>query len=331
MTKWTKRLLWLGVLAVLAIGGYYGGHAWLEQFVRQRSVAIAEQACGPGSRITIADVHIRLRSGLVRWTDVNIAQMHAPDDTTWTAERGLLITGHVDSIVVRGLSLWGLITRKTLHIQSLTVARPRLEMLTGQHTDSTATNVKPGDDLLVHRIILDSLLLDSGTVHVRRVGVDRPELNTRVDLHTTGLHVDLAHGGTPFDLRFADGALRLRDITAALPPLYDLRVSEVRVAYPDSLLLIHHMTVDPRKTPKNYGEAVRYETDLFQLHMDSLLLRGWDIAAFFNDRLFRTRAMCIGSTDLNVFRDKALPDEPYKPKRMPAKLLRDLPIGLDID
>ncbi|MFT3886214.1 MAG: hypothetical protein QM724_12540 [Flavobacteriales bacterium] len=237
MGRWTKRLLWLLLLMAAGVAGYYGGHAWLERFVRERSVAIAEQACGPGSRITIDEVHIRLRSGLVRWTGVNIAQVQGPDDTTWTAERGLLISGHVDSIVVRGLSLWGLIARNTLHMRSFRVARPQLVLLSGHQQDTTATEAAPQKDLLIHRIRIDSLLLDSGTVHLKRIGRNKSEVRSRIDLSTRGLRIDLADKRHPFAVRFADGALRLRDIDAALPPLYDLHVDEVRIAHPDSLLL----------------------------------------------------------------------------------------------
>lgn len=330
MPRWTKRLLLVSVLIALGVGGYYGGHAWLEKFVRERSVAIAEQACGPGSRITIGDVHIRLHTGLVRWSDVNIAQTQGLDDTTWTAERGLLISGHVDSIVVRGLSLWGLISGKRLHMTSFRIAHPRLVLLNGHNTDTTSSP-SPLKDPLVHRIEIDSVMLDSGTVHLKRVGRNKPELDTRLDLHATGLHVDLPRNGHALAMGFSSGTLRLRDLTATLPPLYELHVHEIRLAHPDSTLLVHHLSLDPQRTPKDYGRAVRYETDLFEMHMDSLMLHGWDIAALFNDRTLRTRTMAVGTTNLNVFRDKALPDEPFKPKRMPAKLLRELPVAVDLD
>ncbi|MFT3886215.1 MAG: hypothetical protein QM724_12545 [Flavobacteriales bacterium] len=76
---------------------------------------------------------------------------------------------------------------------------------------------------------------------------------------------------------------------------------------------------------------MRYETDLFDLRMDTLLLRGWDLVALFNERTLRTRALCLRTAGLNVFRDKGLPDEPFRPKRMPAKLLRELPLAVDLD
>ncbi|MBS1582990.1 MAG: hypothetical protein JST66_12400 [Bacteroidetes bacterium] len=331
-----RRKRWIALAVLLAAIGLVAvkGPDRLARALRERSVAVVEQACGPYSRINIGRVSVELLPGNIRWADVDIVQQVDSTDTAWTTDRSLLISGHVDSIQVRGLSVWRLLFARTLAVEAIHVSGPRLEIV---HSDrpASANTTDTGPKDLVTAIHLDTLVVDSGAVVLRPVVPERPRIAcARFGLRVTDLRADARPPDgrrAPFGLTFATIAMALEGTDVALPPLYDAHVDTITLAHPDSLLRLRGIRLAPRKGPHDYGQAVRHETDLFRLTMDSLVLQGFDLRAALNDTTLRAGELRLAGTDLDVFRDKTLTDAPFQHKRMPARLLRELPFRVCID
>ncbi|HEY0979086.1 MAG TPA: hypothetical protein VGE21_16565 [Flavobacteriales bacterium] len=326
-----RKRYWILLLLLLLIGaGVFFVPDQLARLVREKSLEAVENACGPHSVIRIAKVDIDLSEGHVTWTGIDIHQAIDSGDTTWARERQLLIRGHVDSIEVRGLSIWQLLTSRALVMRSLSVNGPDLEFLTAAK-DTTASAGTTPRKAPIQRIRMDSLRVDSGAIRLRDVRKDKPEIRTRLDLALTGIECRLPRADQALALAFSGVAVRLHRITAALPPLYDATIDELVIAHPDSLVRVRGIMLTPRAGPLGYQKVLRYETDLFHLKMDSLSLRGLDLQALVTQRSLRTTRLCLSGTTLDVHRDKGMPDEPFQVKHMPAGLLRRMPMSLLVD
>lgn len=334
--KHRKRWILLALVAAVIGAAAWWGPDQLARTIRERSVAIVEQACGPRSHITIRQVQISLLAGNVSWRDVDIEQQVDSADTTWTYDRAVLISGHVDSVQVQGLSIWRLLLWKTLALRTVRISGPQLDLITGNQRPAGPVDEEgprpAAPNALVTQVRLDTLAVDSGRITVRNVRPDRPRVaGRRFGMQATGLRLVLPHRHVPFSLTFSTARTQVDDADIGLPPLYDAHIDRLTVAHPDSLLHIRGIRLTPRKGPQDYGSAVRYETDLFGLAMDSLVLRGFDIGAALNTNTLRTGELLLAGTHLDVHRDKTLPDEPFRHKNMPARLLRSLPIRTCID
>lgn len=325
--RWILLTLLAAAIAVLVVQG----PNWLARAIRERSVAVVEQACGPRSHITIRKVALELMSGDVSWTGVDIVQQVDSADTTWTYDRSVLISGHVDSVHVRGLSIWRLLFWKTLDLRSVRISGPHLDLTSGNR-NTTQEGPSEGRKDLITTIRLDTLAMDSGSLVLRNARADRPRLSAgRFTFHATGLRAVLPHRKVPFSLGFVTAMMDVQEADLDLPPVYDAHIGSITIAHPDSLVRLRDIRLDPRKGPHEYGQVVKYETDLFMMKMDSLVLRGFDIGAALNARTLATGELRVAGTDLEVYRDKTLKDEPFRHKNMPARLLRNLPMRVCID
>lgn len=326
-----RKRYWFLLFLLLLIGaGVLFLPDQLARLVRERSVEAVENACGPHSVIRIAKVGIDLTEGHVTWTGIDVHQAIDSGDTTWARERQLLIRGHVDSIDVRGLSIWRLLTSKALVMRSLRVSGPDLQFLTSAKDTTGSQDSSPGK-APIQRIRMDSLRVDSGTIHFRDIRRNKPDMRARIELALTGIDCRLPTADRAMALAFDGVAVHLHRITAGLPPLYDATIDEIQIAHPDSLVSVKGITLIPRAGPMGYQKVLHYETDLFHLRMDSLTLTGLDLQALVTQRSLRTSKLCLSGTTLDVHRDKGMPDEPFKVKYMPAGLLRRMSMTLLVD
>jgi len=325
--RWTALAVVLLLVGIVVLFG----PSLLARVIRERSVKIMEQAAGPRSHITIGSVQLDLIAGNLSWKDLHIEQRIDSADTSWTYGRSVLIAGHIGSISVKGISIWRLLVWKTIEAHSLAVKVPHLELITSDRKSHDTGDGKKSKNL-INTILLDSLSLDSGSLVWRNVRPDRPSAVTRqFSAMAAGIRVVLPHRRVPFTFKFVGANVELDSTVAALPPLYDLHIAQLRIAHPDSLLLLKGVALTSRLGPQDYGTVIPYETDLITFRSDSIGLRGLDFAALLNEKSLRAGEARISGTDLNDYRDKTLRNAPFKDKPLPARLLRSLPFTLCLD
>ncbi len=309
------------VVVVLVVLGLLGVR-WLESEVRKRSERIVAQAAGPGSRIRIDEVGLDLLKGDIRWTGVNIEQSGA-DQRDIHQDRSSWFSGRVDMVEVRGLSYWQLIFRGKLSMRSLNIFSPDIEL--EANNDTTASSDPTSGAMEISSFSADSVVVHAGVFHMRHYAADTMILAIdTVELSAMDIR---ANWGKirQFDLRLASSTGELRGIHATLSPLYDLQAVEVELFNGGRTLRLTNVDLKPLKGPQEYHQVVSFESDLFDVHLDTAMVEGLDLTAMVNARTFASTAMRIVGADLNIYRDKTMPDGPFRSKPLPARMLRELP------
>jgi hypothetical protein len=322
----SRRWLWIvgSIVVILVIGGFFGVKA-LEGEVLEHSQRILTTLSGPGSSVSFDRVDIDPLRGNVQWSGIRITQPAAEPDSAM-GDRSMRISGQVEAITVRGLSLWRLVFSKTLSVRSIAVVRPSIEVIL-MNDSGTAAQLGAME---LSSLNADSLLLEGAVFRMHRTG-DSAEL--RVD--TLNLQIEELRGqwgrNKPFELRFASVQGQLLGIQATLPPLYDLHVAAVSLGDGGRTLEVTDARFKPRRGPQQYDKVVHFEVDLFDAHLDTVRMNGLDLGRFIEDRTLNLNTLRIAGADVNVYRDKTMPDEPYKEKPMPARALRELPLPICMD
>ena len=331
-TRTQRRWLRLMVTGVILALAAWAGGQWLAHTIHGRSLELVKELCGPDSRIGIGKVKVDLFAGNAEWTDIRIEQDVDSGDTAWTSNRRVLISGTVDSISVRGAALLRLVFGHTLHVRSLTIARPRLIFLMGNRADSLVEEVKDRVEARITSLELDSLVVENGAVYTHNVQ-RRSGIATlgSVDIRATDLRCELPHGDTPLHMELGASAMAVDSVNISMPPLYDLRLGRVEVDHPRHSALATGIMLMPRKGPQEYHTVVDLETDLFALHTDTLSVHGFDMAEAINSASFQPSWMRIAHTQLAAIRNKNMPDAPFTHKGLPARLLRAIPFDVRMD
>lgn len=82
---------------------------------------------------------------------------------------------------------------------------------------------------------------------------------------------------------------------------------------------------------KNYRKVNKHETDWIGISIASIRLHNFDYLKLIQDEKFIATSIDLEGVEIDVYRDKTLPDEPYKYKPLFASLLRKLNTELQVD
>lgn len=298
----------------------------LARAVRVRSLQLVQEVAGPQGRVDLERVEVRLLAGDITWTGLRIA----PGADSGHAAAAP-VAGSVDRIAVRGLSIWELLVAQRIEMRALAVSGARLQFAPGQ-AEQEGEASRPASRTQFRHFRADSLLVDRSAISWRGKGPAGPEATVpHLALRAQAVRAEMPQPHRPFSLTFASASAALDSLHLGLPPLYDLGIAKLRLHYPDSVLALHGIALSARKGPHEYRQVLPYETDLTTFTSDSIGLRGLDLAALFSQGALRAGELRISSTRLQDYRDKTMPDAPFKDKPMPARLLRSLPFPVCLD
>jgi hypothetical protein len=298
----------------------------LERKALERSELMVRELSGPGSMPRIGKVEIDLLKGDILWHDLRIDQ--PPDVHDGRDAHSLHLSGRVENVSVRGISLWRLLMSNTLSVRSITIDHPDLDIQISN--DTSATPQASGEEGNVTGFNADSLLLKGFKYRSHRVADSSQIVLDSMDLQLLGVRSRWSHN-SPLDLRFVEVVGQLRGIHATLPPLYDLRIAQIELRDNGRNLLITGAAFRPLKSKEEYDRVVHFETDLIDAQVDTALVQGLDLLQLIRERVVKADSLHVSGVALDVARDKTMPDEPYRVKRLPARLVRDIPVKLCLE
>ncbi|OQX72923.1 MAG: hypothetical protein B6D61_13130 [Bacteroidetes bacterium 4484_249] len=112
---------------------------------------------------------------------------------------------------------------------------------------------------------------------------------------------------------------------------YDISTSEVSFFMEDSSIVLDNFNFKPKYSKEIYNKKIKYENDLFSVSTEKIKLHGLNLDDFIFNNVFRVRSIEILKPDIEISRDKNLPDKPYKYKPLIASLIKKIPITISID
>jgi hypothetical protein len=299
---------------------------WAEGKALERSEQMVRELSGPGSMTRIAQVEIDILKGDIVWHDLRIDQPVTSEGIE--VGHSLQLSGRVATIAIRGISVWRLLVTNTLSVRSITIDHPDLDIHLSN--DTNAQPAATGDEGNLSAFNADSLLLKGVKYRSHRTSDSSQVVLDSMDLQLLGVKSRWS-STSPLDLRFVEVVGQFRGIHATLPPLYDLRVAAVDLRDNGRDLLITGMAFRPLRSKEEYDRVLHYETDLIDAQVDSAHLQGLDVLTLIRERIVKADSLHISGVALDVARDKTMPDEPYKVKHLPARLVREIPIKLCLE
>ncbi|MBX2971974.1 MAG: hypothetical protein KF797_02625 [Flavobacteriales bacterium] len=285
---------------------------WLHHELRER---IAEAAASCGAEWVARErsqLRFDLLAGDLRLVDVRWERKGEPIPTAPA------VSGRLDSVIVSGLSYRAVlfndrvdVARLVLHATDLDIALPRDTM--PRSRDGDRTRFKVGElDIRLHNVI---------------TGLADPARLQLADLELSGEQVLLDLVDTVFHAGRLDGTIAgLR-----YAPFSDstLAVDRVMLSEAGEGLTLEGIRFGPAAVMR-HAVNVRQERDVIAGEVEHVRLSGIEPSMLLRG-IPRLRTLRIGPSQLRVARDKHRPDQAFKHKPLPARMLRELPLGAGCD
>ncbi|MBL7964121.1 MAG: hypothetical protein JNM31_09805 [Flavobacteriales bacterium] len=305
---------------------------WIARKALERVAKVAEAG---GYQVTFGDVDFSLLGRHIRVADLAVT----PALDSLALDSSSTFSIQAAAIDLRGVDVLALIRHKVLHVGHIRIHAPQVEH-TFASTVSSRTKAGPtrpdeeqkGDRTGLSVLRADTIQITNAKGHSQDMHKDHPALAVgQLDVLLTGAGVSIGDNGKP-SLMLNGADIRMRDTQAHLEPFYHLHIDSLWLGMPQDTAVIFGLSFTPDVNARNYREHVKYQVELYQARVDTILLSGFDLAARLDAGILRAQRLHLAGAVVEIHRDKSIPMRPDPPRKpLLAETLQGLtnPIALD--
>lgn len=329
-----KRWWWLAIPLGIFLSWYSG--VLFERLVTERLRELGSELAGKNSTFTLDRAEPSIFAGSIIVHGITLSFDSTRVDSLKAGKVNELLHVKAEKLMIRQVSYWDLLTRKEVNVGALEIDRPYIKYLftpsEEDTTDHVADEVVEEEKIELPSLIrLDTLLILSATGHTIDITGERPMIDVAdINIKAYNGAVRAYPDGT-VSYSVAGAAIEARDLKAELPPLYDARIASLKIEHPLGRAFLEKLSVTPRAGPKNYRKVIAHETDLYNIKLDSIWLKGIDVRKFIAEQVLHMRSLVMSSPVAIIHRDKSMPDGPFNYKHLPVSGLKKLGISIRID
>jgi|GEM_PF-2476388 len=311
----------------------FTAHYFVDGLVRTRLQTALQRAAGQYHTVHLGEVRTNLLNGSLEVLNASMNFDSVAMDSLLAGAPNGLLRIHADRIAFSGLSYAQLLRNGGVSVKAIDILGPTIDHylpLPGRPLDETTPTTDSAQGL-PPLVTVDTLRIlgahggthdPSGERTSARVG--------EMDILSGGIVV-VPRGKGRVVFRTRSTVLMARALSAAFPPLYDLHIGTLELLHPAGILRATAVAFDPRADAQGYGDVVKYETDLFRARADTLLVTGMDIHRFVVLQELFVQHADVRSPVLSIYRDKTMPDGPFRGRRLPPAGLRHMDRRMRVD
>ncbi len=333
MEKKPRRRLWRWGLPLAIVLLVVVGALVFDALARWQLEKAANRAAGEDYHVSIGRLRTNIFKGSATVYDLRVWFDTLRTDSLLKGDMTGLLTIQADRIDLEDLSYRALFINRAIRVRKVEVRAPKLGYW---YRAGSVKDVIPEDTVktlvdMPEWIGLDTLVVLEASAKTIDISGKRGVATMRtLDLHAGRMRL-IQYDEQHMRLTVASAAIQISEVSVALPPLYDLHIASLRMTHPSGQAEVAGIEVIPRADEHHYGTLVPFETDLFKVSVDSIVLRGLGVARFLADGTVNMRHMRVLRPVMLVYRDKTLRDPPWAHKPLPTRALRDLELPLRID
>lgn len=113
--------------------------------------------------------------------------------------------------------------------------------------------------------------------------------------------------------------------------LYDLTAQKVAFSSTNSTLNVDTLKLSPKFDKQDFSKKVGHEIDRMDIEIPQILWNGIDIPQLNRAERLAANHVTVTAPDIDVFRDKRLPEDPDNRPPLPQDMINNIPFPISID
>lgn len=112
---------------------------------------------------------------------------------------------------------------------------------------------------------------------------------------------------------------------------YTLAASDIRFDVQDTTLTIQNFRLIPKYSREEFNDQITYNSDWFDISIEKIILNGLNINESEPGKTICLNSIVVEVPDVEIYRDKKLPDAPFKHKLLITGLMQKIPKSFAVD
>ena len=270
--------------------------------------------------ITFDDIDLNVFNGSVKIDNLTITPRETAKALLENAAIRGLISAQTKLLQVKEFKIVEFLKTKSMIMDKIKVENIMISYLSNPKAKPPERNMSGNlEQVIPNKIIsIDVNYFEILTAGFTYSLVEKPEeplfIIDSLSVAVENIRVDSATIQQTVPLTFTYIDMNSRYITYTPLTFYTLSTSGIRFDVQDSSLTIEQFKLIPKYSKEEFNRQIQYNTDLFSISADSIVLRGINADELTAGNAIHLNCIDIEKPDVEIYRDKRLPDAPFKHK-----------------
>jgi hypothetical protein len=336
--KRRRRLYFiLAVIALLMLAGIISLNRTLESLVKKEFNNQIKSGPDLLYDIALEDIKINIFTGSIKILNIKVTPTDSANNLLHDGKIKTLVVSQVSVFKISELQILDFIRYKKIDIEEIDLTGFKVNYL----INANIKEPEHKNTLFLHNLFSDQFQgANVGTIRLnaeelRIFHVDNKdsaffEIDTvQLLIKDITMNPETIKKSIPVD--FKDIQIKTGHFTLNSMKYYSIFTAEVYFDIAESYLKIDGFRLIPKLSKAEYNRKISYNNDWFSIATQSIKLNGLNIEDFANNGMLSFSSLQIEGPDIEIYRDKRLPDAPFKYKPLLGGLIHKIPIPVYID
>ena len=236
---------------------------------------------------------------------------------------------------LEGLDSWRLILKNEISIRYIYLDRPNVKVHTNKNA-SIGPSKNLAQDILAPDIpwsMIDSFKLENAMFEIYHIEEDT---NVAISFDSLSLsiysfQIDSSLIASGMYFKYDDVAIKVNNVNVHSLPNFNVDLRGLHYDLDDNEIELSEVSIVPKKDKYEFMKTQKYETDWISIKLDKLVLRNINFDKLHEKGRLELSEIEIEGPVFEIYRDKRLPDKPYKFVPLPTRALRALKFPFHAD
>jgi hypothetical protein len=342
LSRGKKILIGFGVIfIILLLIISFGANIFISNLLQNKIESKINENPEIPYNVVVGDINVGIFSGSLKLRNITITPKQSITDSLSSETAKSLLKGNIKVIKIHEARYIKFLTGKELIIRKITIRGAELTALINKNVkkteskkpDSTGVRKSPFSDKFNELKIRKFELKD--------INYTELDFNNQKDtlLYFRSLSVNIEDilfneqtYNKPIPIVFDELTVNVEHLSEKSMKFYELSTTGIDLNMTDTIIVVKNFNFLPKYSRKEHNRRLKYENDLFSLKTKSVTFNGLDFKELLSLKSgVKLNSIVVQSPDIQIYRDKNLPDPPYKYHPLLASLIKKIPVPFIAD
>lgn len=337
-SKWKKILkIVLIVFLLLLIIIFFGINTYVEGIVKNKIDAQLNKNPESLYHISYEDLDLNILSGSVSIKKIAILPT---DSAIQLVDSGILqniIQTHIDLFKIKHVKIFDFIREKNMDISKVIVENTKTEFLTNPNAEKQKQQSKKPSNKLFPNILNRISIGDFEFINATILLSNHKQPDTylfeidSLSVVVKNIFIDSSTIVNPIPINFTDININTRYFALESMQFYAISTSGIEFNVKDTTLTLNQFKLIPKYSRDEFNKMIKYNDDLFSVSTEKVILNGLSLSEIEKSESINLNAIIVYDPVVEIYRDKRLPDAPFRKKKLITSAIMSIPLTINVD
>lgn len=333
--KILKIILIIFLLLLLVI--FFGINTYVEGILKDKVDTQLNENPYSLYKITYDDLNLNILTGSVTIKKIAILPTDSAIQLVNSGFMRNVVRTHVEKFKVRGLKIVDFIKDKNVDISKVIVENTKTEFLINPDVEKQKREKKESSNKLfpntLNTVSIDDFEFINATFLLTNNN-NTDEYLFEIDslsIIVKDVFLDSSTVIKPIPLNFSDININTRYFALKSMKYYSISTAGIGLDVNENTLTLNQFKLIPKFSRDEFNQQIKYNDDLFSINTDKVVFNGLSLNDIEIRESISLNSIVVYNPEIKIYRDKRLPDAPFKKKKLITSAILGIPLTINVD